>query len=266
MTPKQIKKEILFLKSFSLLKSNPSKAGLMVLFDILFFAIIFYILPISNAYISHNFITPDKFASSSILIVFIVFSLIYYLAILFVYSFFKYCVLGFIRSLFDKTDFSFKRLGQFYSLNIIITGIFFAAMLLLSFILANAREIYRPFVFAVLAIPYMLFLYVMLNASHSSFYSGLSIKESVREGFKTTFTRVEVYKRIILIMILTALILLLLFLGSGYLIRLASKNYTLYLGIYTYFKQASIIIFDLAVYMFILINRVSFYSMSKDTK
>lgn len=262
MKSKQITKGILFLKSFILLKSNPNKAGLMILFDALFFAIIFYILPILNAYISQSFITPEKFAAGSILAVYIVFSLIYYLVILFVYSFFKYCILGFIKSLFDGEDFSFKRLDKFYSLNIIIAGIFFAAMLFLGFIVANVKRDYQPFVFAALAIPCIFFLYVMLNASHSSFYSGSPLKESVRNGLRITFARVEVYKKTVLVIILSALVLWLLFLGSGYLIRLASKDYILYLSIYTYFKQASLIILDLAVYIIILINRVSFYAMA----
>ena len=270
MKPKLIpKKELLFLKSLNLLKFNSSKTGLMILFDAMFFIIFFYILPISNEYFAKTFAAPEKFASNSILVFFIIIitllKLIYYLIVLLAYSFFKYCVLDYVKSLFDKTEFSFKRLSQFYSLNVIIAGIFFAVMLLFNFLLANIKQTYQPFVFIVLAVPYSLFLYIIINTSHSLFYQGASIKESIKKSFKITFTKIQVYRETILVMILAALLLWLLFLGSGYLIRLiSSKNYSLYLNVYAYFKQASIIIFDLVFYAIILINRISFYAIARN--
>ena len=187
--------------------------------------------------------------------------------VLFVYSFFKYCLLDFIKYLIEKTNFSLKRLGQFYSLNIIIAGIFFAIMLLLNIILANVKQDYQPYVFIVMAVPYSLFLYIIINTSHSLFYQGASIKESIKNNFKITFTKIAVYRETVLVMILVALLLGLLFLGSGYLVSLiASKNYSLYLNVYAYFKQASVLIFDLVFYIMILINRISFYSMTKENK
>lgn len=233
----------------------------MVLFDALFL-VSFFGLQILFGYFAKSLVVEKTLPFA---IIFIVFSLIYYLIVLFVYSFFKYSLLGFIKSLFEKTDFSFKKLGQFFSLNIIITGIFFAVMLFLNIILANIKQIYQPYVFIGLAVPYSLFLYVIINMSHSSFYQGASIKESIKGSFKITFTKIMVYRETILVMILAALLLWLLFLGSGYLIRLiSSKNYSLYLNLYAYFKQASIIIFDLVFYVIILINRISFYSIARN--
>ena len=77
----------------------------------------------------------------------------------------------------------------------------------------------------------------------------------------------KVYRETILIMILLALVLWLLFFGSGYLIRLiGAKNYSLYLNAYAYFKQASIIVLDIVFYLAILVNRISFYSITKEIK
>ena len=84
-------------------------------------------------------------------------------------------------------------------------------------------------------------------------------------SFKITFTKIKAYRETISIMILSALVLWLLFFGSGYLIRLlASKSYSLYLTYYAYFKQASTVIFDIVFYAVILINRISFYSITKN--
>ena len=268
---KVMKEELLFIKSFKLAKSNLNKTGLIVLFDALFFISFVYILPILNLYINQNITPPETFSSNFILTAFILIimllKLIYYLIILFVYSFFKYSILDFIKSLFSKTKFSFNRLGQFYVLNIIIAGIFFAIMLLLSFILENVKLSYRPFVFIFMAIPFLLFLYVVINVSHSLFYQGSSMKDSIKNGFKITFAKIRIYRETILIIILAALLLWLLFLGSGYLIRfIANKNYNLYLSAYAYFKQSSIIVFDIVFYLVILINRISFYAIIRENK
>lgn len=254
-------KDLIFIKSLELAKSNPNKIGLMLLFDILFLVSTF-VLQILFGYFAKSLIVPQTLASAFI---FIIFSLIYYLIIIFVYSFFKYSILGFIKSFFEKSEFSFNRLGQFYSVNIVIAGIFFSIMILFSFILASIKQTYAPFVFIFLAAPYLLFLYIVTNISHSLFYQGASIKESIKKTFESVFTKIKIYREIILVMILTALFLWLLFFGSGYLIRLiASKNYNLYINLYKYFKYASIIIFDVVVYCIILINRISFYQIIRN--
>ncbi|MDP3766143.1 MAG: hypothetical protein Q8R04_06540, partial [Nanoarchaeota archaeon] len=255
--------ESLFIKSFNLAKSNPSKTGLMVLFDALFFILVLYVFPAANQYIAQGiFITPTTL--SFYLLIFL--SLIYYLIIILVYSFFKYIVLDYIKSLFERTEFSFSRLGQFYALNIVIAGIFFAIMILANLLLASIKPQYRPFVFIALATPYLLLLYVIANVAHSAFYQGASIKESLKKGFKTTFTKIRIYRETILIMILFALLLWLLFLGLGYLIRLTANNYSLYLRLYSYFTEFSKWSVMVVAYFAILINRISFYALTREEK
>lgn len=261
---KKEKKEPLFAKSFRLAKSNPNKAGLMVLFDAMFLASFFGLQILAKNFSqSMPVFTPPASA-----VIFIVFSLIYYYSIvLFVYSFFKYSILDFIKSLFEKTEFSFKRLGQFYLLNLIIAGIFFAVMILAIFLLASIKAQYQPYVFIFLATPYLLFLYVIINTSHSLFYQDNSVKNTIKKSFSITFTKITIYRETILTMVIYALVLWLLFLGSDWLIRLlASKNYSLYLSSYAHLKQASVIFFDLVFYFVILINRISFYAITKERK
>ena len=261
----KLKKEPLFIKSFYLLKSNPNKLGLMALFDALFLVSLFGLNILFN-YFSQVFFSSIAM-TFEYAIIFLVFSVAYYLTVLFVYSFFKYCVLDFIKSLLEKTSFSFSRLGQFYSLNIIIAGIFLAVMLALSFILESIKPSYQPFVFIFMAVPCLLILYAITSISHSLFYQGASIKHSIKNGFKVTFTKIKTYRETILTMILAALVLWLFFLGSGYLVRLiGSKNYSLYLTTYAYFKNAAIIIFDIVFYFIILVNRISFYCISMQEK
>lgn len=277
MKPKPIqkikteKKGPLFIKSFKLAKSSLDKAGYAILFDALFLASAFscvFALYSLAAYLSDYVPFPQSHSAIYIFLgVSVAYYSIFFLILLFVYSFFKLIVLDYTKSLFEKTEFSFRRLWQFYSLNITISGVFLAIILISNFILAGIKIQYRPFAFISLAVPYFLFLYIIPNVSHSLFYQGASLKESVMKGFKITFTKMKIYRETILIMILAALALWLLFFGSGYLIRLAaSKNYSMYLSTYAYFKQASIIIVYIAFYFAILINRISFYAIIREEK
>ena len=267
MKPKDIPKksfvikEPLFIKSLKLAKSNSNKTGLMILFDLMFMASLFGLQTLFN-YAAQNISLPQ---TSSIFFVFIAFSLIYYLVVLFVYSFFKYSVLDFISSLYDISQFSYKRLGQFYSLNIILAGLFFSMMIFANFILLTVKPDYRPWVFIAMAVPAGLFFYVFINAAHFIFCQYNSVKKSIVSGLNVTFTKIRAYRETIMLMIVFALILYMLFYGAGYLLRvLTSKNNVLYLNSYAYFKQAAILTFDIVFYFVILINRISFYKIVRE--
>ena len=53
------------------------------------------------------------------------------------------------------------------------------------------------------------------------------------------------------------------FFGIGHLVNfLASKNYYLYLRVYSYFANISLLIQFLAFYFVILLNRISFYAIT----
>ncbi len=263
MNLKKIKKEWIFVKSLKLAKSNTNIVGKIILFDLMFF-VSFFALQRLFQYFSKNLFFPNQFSSAVVLILL---SLVYYLVILLLYSFFKYNILEFIKSLFEKTQISFNRFGQFYALNLMIAIIFFAIIYFLGFIISSVKQNYAPIVFVLLAIPYSLFLYVVINLSHSLFYQDNLLKESLKRGFSDAFAKIKAYRETILVMILAALILFLLFFGAGYLIRLlTSKNYSLYLTAYSYFKQISIIVLDVIIYLIILINRISFYYITKETR
>ena len=260
MQIKNVFKNSLFARSFSLAKSNPSKIGLIVLFDISFLVSFYYVLPILARYFASNIAVSE---TASFLIIFNIFSLLHLFLILFVYSFFKYCVLDSIKSMFAKADSSFNRLWQFYLLNVILL---LPAYILFSAVIGGVKEAYRPYALIVLGTPVSLFLYALINLSHSFFYQGSSIKESIKRSLKITFTKLKVYRETILVIIIGALVLGLLFFGIGKIISIiASRNYMLYLNIYGYFKQTSIIALDLIFYLIILMNRISFYAIAKES-
>ena len=270
MKPKKVagkpvqKKQSLFIKSLRLAKSNPGKAGLMILFDFLFAVSAFFAMPNLSSYLA-KIIVDSQITLTPL--IFIMFSSVYYLTVLLIYSFFKYSVLDLLKSLFEKTGFSYNRLWQFYALNIVIAGIFLAIVLVLNFILANMKQDFAPFAFIFFAIPFVLSLYAVINISHTLFYQGLSFLDSIKKGFEIAFTKIKFYREIVLFTILTALLLFAIFTGIGYLLNfIASKNYAMYLNLYGYFSRASVVVSDLALYFVVFINRISFYDVIRENK
>ncbi|MBI2647314.1 hypothetical protein HYW99_02455 [Candidatus Woesearchaeota archaeon] len=264
-TKKLLNNKPLFIRSFSLAKSNINKVLLMILFDVLFVVSVYALYKLASFFTKTLVVNSSIIPSTLSLSIFILYSLVYYLIVILIYSFMKYCLLNFIKSIFQTIDLSFKRLGEFYLLNIIIVGIFFVIMLVFNLVLAGIKYYYRPYVFILIAIPYALFLYVIINTAHPLFYEENSIKNSINKSFKITFTKVKSYRGIILVIIFFALLLWLLFSGSGYLIRLLFyKNYNLYLNAYVYFVKASKLIATLVLYFIVLINRISFYQLVKN--
>ena len=221
-------KNSLFTKSLNLAKSNPGKIGLMVLFDISFLASFYYIIPLLLGYTAGAFLWPQ---SGAFIYAYLLFDFIYRLLQIFVYSFFKYSVLDFIKSLFLKTEFSFRRLGQFYSLNLILIFPLFIAF---NFALGSVKEAYRPYFFIITGIPIFFFLYAILNLAHSFFSEGNSMKNSLKKSFSLAFWKIKYYRETILAIILALLALGILFLIAGYLIRLfTTGDYLLYLKAYS---------------------------------
>jgi|SRR3989338_7211745 len=257
MKIKSIIKHSLFAKSFNLLKANPGKAGLMILFDVSFFLSFYYILPLLARYFTDSLIIPQQL----VVYLYALLSFAYIIFQLFLYSFFKYALLDSVRSIYQKTIFSFDRLGKFFILNfLLIIPLFFAY----NFVLDGIKEAYRPYFFVFTGIPIFLMLYVILNLSHSFFYEGNTIMGSLRKSFAIAFGNIKAYREAISIIILTSLFLGLLFLIAGYLIRIfTSQDYILYLSIYGYFKRIAIIILDLVLYFIIITNRISFYSIAR---
>lgn len=279
MKLKNVFQNSLFLNSLKLAKSNPGKFGMMILFDALFL-ISFFMFQNFFKYAAPYLSVPQAPNNIYSAINIIIFSLIYYLSMLFVYSFFKYCLLDFIKSLFGPGKFSFEKLGHFYLLNIIIAGIFFVVSVIAGAIFFNIKEAYQPYIFIVIASPYWivfnkysalslhsLIFYIVVNISHSLFYEGASLKETIMNGLGVTFTKIRSYRKAVSVIILATFAFGILFLGMNYLVLfLQSKNFSLSNVLYPYINKSFFIIFYAVFYVIFLINRISFYKAVKEHK
>ena len=258
---KKILKENSFIDAAIITFSDRKKLGLMVLFDALFIVSFYVLFQLMYYFAESLVVKPASYSLFfAMLAIFALLSLIHYFAVILVYSFFKYNILNVINSLFGKKEAQKDRFSRFYLLNIIIIGIFLAVFILLSLVMASLRETYQPFFLIFVSLPYGLFLYAAINTTHSLFYAGSSIKNTLKKSFGMIFTRIGIYVEVLTLMALFAVITISWSFGADYIIRIAAfHDNILYLRMFVYFTEISLVAFNALLYFAILINRVSFY-------
>ncbi len=253
------REKLVFFQSVKSLKSDPGRIGKILLFDALF-VISFYALWKLFFYFNSGFTLQRTLGTG---IIFLILSLIYYMIILFIYSFFKFCILDFVGSIGLQPRFSLKGFLDFCLLNIVILGVIIGLMLAINFVLYASKPQYKIYVFAILGVPFLIFSYLFTNFSQQSFYSGLTIKKSIKKGIKFSVTRNGGI--ILTTLVLTLIFWLLIYLPAYTFNLLASSDFQLYLAGYSLYAKAMIILSYIAAYLIILINRVSFYLITKNS-
>ena len=108
--------------------------------------------------------------------------------------------------------------------------------------------------------------YVMINFSQSLFYEGTPLKKSLANGLKS-MSSFKFYKGQVGPIIVASLVLWALFFAAGLVVRsFYSTNYLIYLQFYSYLSKAAFFLTYLALYLVILINRITFYRLSRELK
>ena len=190
----------LFYKSLKLAKEKYRTFLLILAIDMLFFASIYFINSIAKSFllaVLRNSIRG------------IIFLIVYIGLVLAAYSFFKYAVLHFIRSMGKKEKFSLNRLRKFSFLNIIIFAIALLIYFALSgfiYFMVNKQD--WVFVGMILGIPFALFFYALINITNSLFALGSSnpLKEGLNFVFKKTNEYMGVYINILVFALIYAVL------------------------------------------------------------
>jgi len=261
----KIKKRFLessFFKVFSIIKNNKQTYIYTIALDLLFLALILFIgkslgslIPKDPTQIMAIFKT-----NTNLLLFVIIYPIIYYLFIIFIYSIVKLTTLNLIKPLFEKAKFTFKRLGKFYLLNLIVFLIFFfSALIILAVFALILRADFLKYVLVVLLIPFLFFLYSIINISHTLFIKDEK-KKLIKKSFKIAFNKIKNYGMFITWDIILILIYLVIYNIIHLIFRFtlfANKellaNYgSAYLKI---FNIVSLIVF----YLIIAFNRIYFY-------
>ena len=201
------------------------------------------------------FKTPTK-----LLIFLVTYSAAYYLFILFIYSAIKLLILNLIKSLCKEEKLRLKMIGRFYALNISIFAIFlFVGVVLYSLLYAIFDEEFLKYIILILSIPFLFFLYSVINVSHTIFAKE-GKKGVIKKGFSIAFRKIVRYGAFLIWdFIIFAVYLLIYNLIHLIFRKFVFVNETLlasYGGLYlTIFNIASLI----ALYLVISFNRVYFY-------
>lgn len=241
----------LIKKTLSLIKKNPSQFLYMLLFDFLFVVVVYYLS-----------VATKFFTISDSLIVFGIYFLIFLLIILLVYSFFKYLILDLLKSVFGKNELNFKYFFSFYKLNlavflvpfilIFIGVLVFASSNLLQY---NLTGMVTVIVLSILLLPVFLFIYTLVNISHSLFVHAK--KEKIVKNALKKSLNIPFYGRIYSYNFLFLLIFLAGWLIADYILK--AFGFSTYLQYYSSYRIFMWVFGAIILYFTVVFNRINFY-------
>ncbi len=251
----EVKKGV-FFNTLNTINNNKKSLFYIVVADAIFLAALFLLGQVFSA------ISFSVAATQTYKLLFL--AALYYLALLFIYSFFKYLVLHFIKSSLGKNKLEFNRLGKFYLLNIFVFLILFLVFFLLSLLAASIKQGIAPYISLLILLLFSVFAYAFVNIIQVLFYEGKNMGKSLQLGAKA-LAKIKHYYGVYLIIIAAFIIIFLLFSIFGNFLKLTlfqDYNSLLRYGdIYTIvFVHAVGIIFYLAI----VFNRYYFYNIAKE--
>ena len=238
-----------FAKTFNLLKKNLDNAFLIFIIDVWFVvAILLYISLVK--YIS----VALQYYPTAILIMF---TAVYYIFMLLIYSFFKYCVLHYLKSMFEKTKFSFNRLLGFFLLNAIMVVCLLAVFIGLNAFLLNIKAQYRTVAVILVMALFGLFSYAIVNTAHTLFSNISGIGKVLAKSLKITFLGIKAYLGIYLSSAIILAAYFLLYYAFEASVRKTGIAYSsAYLNVF-------IAVTSIILYAVVFFNRVYFYLIIK---
>jgi hypothetical protein len=197
------------------------------------------------------------FGSTALILVSVV---VYYLILLFIYSFFKYDMLLFIQGFVKKGRFNFKHIRQFFLLNLFNFILFLVCAMVINYLILGIKDSYqRSFSFWIIVI-FLFMFYIFLNLSHSIFIEEKKVKKVIRLSFRIMFGRIKSYAGFLIhtigLVVLFFILILVLWLIFSRLLQMQMIYAIL-------FNIVSAII----IYAIVLTNRIYFYlAVEKELK
>ncbi len=247
----QKRKKSLLGKTLSLIRKNPGPFLYMLLFDFLLAGII-YSLSVATKF----------FPIQDSLVVFGILFLIFLLIIILVYSFFKYLVLDSLKSVFRKGELNFKDFFSFYKLNLAVFLVPFILIFIgiLAFASSNLLQydltgMVLVVVLLILLIPVLLFIYTLVNMSHTLFVQAK--KEKIVKNALKKSLNIPLYGKIYSYNLFFLIIYLVIWLAANYFLR--SSGFSTYLQYYSGYRIFIWILTTVVVYFIVVFNRVNFY-------
>ena len=247
-------------RTFRLVRAQPAKFLKIVFFDILLIAFLVILRTTSELY-SSRLAEPT---TKALAFTYLFFYFLYYIAVLFVISFFVYTIMHYIINFFERKTISYSRFGEFFSLNITLAGIFVSLLLLFIYIIDGVKQQYQIPAFFAMAFVFIATLYSTISISHSCFFAGDGWKASVKKGIVLSFTGIRKNWDMVLTPFAAAAAMWAVYFAVAKLIELLSSiNFTFFIKVYYYFSLTAPYALFFLMLMLLNVNRISFYSEYK---
>jgi len=255
-------KKSAFIAVFRQISKKPQLLLYMLLADLLFVFSFYLLNLLTNSTIGKNQYQLLSILRTGLAVTgfILFFALAYLLIVIFIYSFFKYATLHFIKLFFEKIKFGLNRLKNFYFLNLRVYASFFMIFAVFMLILLAVKQTYAKFIFLLFLVPFLFFVYSFVNVSHSLFSEENKSKGNMRKSLRITFKRIPSYLGIYLLDITALFLYFLIYFIVGFIIvKVIGVNVNIKV-----YDTIFIIITFIIFYLIFVYNRIYFYLVVKN--
>ena len=253
------------------MKKNWKKIGLILLFDVLFILLIYNLRFVSANVNGWFFVQFYKINSALRIASILLLAIIEILALVAIYSFFKYLVLVNVNEIFKKTELRLNRFFSFLKLNWIIASPMTILYMVLSIAILTylgkkavsgvsspSAFLFPLLVIIVIIVVLLIYLYTLLNLAHNIFLKEKSLKKMIKQTFISSFKfdTYRIYWHNIKILLVFSVSLLIFYAFMKLFILTSITDYLKYGGIY---RNGLYLIAFIAGYFLLLFNRINFY-------
>lgn len=247
-----------FKKSFKAIKARPLLLLYVILLDIGFFGIFYLLNLVLNQFLPDN---PEiALAMNSQLMFFMVMlliSILYFVVIIFAYSFFNLIILGNIRKMSHKYSHDLSLFKNMFFLNLLLFIMFFILLSLFNYltVLILNKPIWIAAVVFLAVLVILILSYAFHNFSHSTFILGHNLRTVLKHAIKNTFSKAYlgvIAFSVIFMIIYFGLYVLLGLIIDGFIV----KNYDAFIN-------TSSILTLIIAYVLFTFNRVYFFFVAE---
>lgn len=246
-----------FLRTISLIRKNKKEAGLIILFDALFFISLFSSSRLVSLVLEQNSIAIQSLGRSYLSgMVFIgVFTIVYTLLILGLYSIFKIFIINTILRILGKKEVAYSLFKRMVALNALLYGGFLLVLVVMDNVIKwSVRAEYIKITRGLFALALFLVIYLFIMTSNVFFSEGLSIGKILKKTFNCIlkprkYVSVFVFSILILMLFYTLYYIIALFIASFFI----NSAYPYYVQVFTYITTGMFYL------IFLFFNRICFF-------
>jgi len=248
----------LFRKSITAVRKKPLLLLYVVLLDIGFFTVFYLLNILLNKFLPENPEIATAVNSQTVFsIIILLISILYFVIIILVYSFFNLIILGNIRKMSNKYSHNLSMFKNMFFLNLLLFIILFIFLSLFNYltILILNKPLWLATILFVILFAVLIFFYAFHNFSHSALILGHRLKNVIKNALKNTFSRSYVG------VILFSFIFMAVYFGLYILLGLLVDNFII--KNYDLFINTSSIITIIIAYVLFTFNRIYFFFIAE---